>query len=226
MEQLSIIKEAIKEVSNKTQKNFISEIKEKVALYGTESLSNRELVMVLVNDMEKANLVCKEGLTAIEEMSLQELKNIISETKAIQIKVSLELSKRIRNYKREEIKISNPKDIADMLMDELRFLKQEVLVVVFLNTKNVVIGKEIVFKGSLNSSVVHPREVFSEAIKRNCASIIVAHNHPSGDPTPSGEDNNVTIRLKECGKIVGIDLLDHVIIGEGKYVSLKEKGII
>ena len=104
--------------------------------------------------------------------------------------------------------------------------KQEVFKLILLNTKNIVIGTKDVFKGTLNSSIVHPREVFKEAIHRGSASIIVCHNHPSGDPSPSKEDINITLRLKECGNIMGIELLDHIIIGNNRYVSLKEKGII
>lgn len=88
------------------------------------------------------------------------------------------------------------------------------------------IGTKDIFKGTLNSSIVHPREVFKEAIQRGSANVIVCHNHPSGDPSPSKEDIDITIRLKECGNIIGIGLLDHIIIGNNKYVSLKEKGII
>lgn len=95
-----------------------------------------------------------------------------------------------------------------------------------LNTKNVVMFIKDVSVGSLNSSIVHPREVFCDAIRKNSAFIIVCHNHPSGDPQPSNEDINVTNRLKECGKLLGIELLDHLIIGKGKYISLKEKGIV
>jgi DNA repair protein RadC len=111
-------------------------------------------------------------------------------------------------------------------MEGMRNLKQECLKVVMLNTKNIVISIKDVSIGSLNSSIVHPREVFNEAIKKNSASIIVSHNHPSGDPTPSGEDINLTHRLSECGKLIGIELLDHIIIGNGIYISLKEKGIL
>ena len=111
-------------------------------------------------------------------------------------------------------------------MNEMQNLPQEVLKLIILNTKNVVISIKEVFKGSLNSSIVHPREIFSEALKKNAASIIICHNHPSGDPTPSKEDINITLRIKECGKIIGIELLDHVIIGNGNYASMKEKSII
>ncbi len=96
----------------------------------------------------------------------------------------------------------------------------------YLNTKNQVLHKKTVFIGSLNASIVHPREVYKEALRRSAASIICIHNHPSGDPSPSREDIEVTKRLNECGKILGIDLLDHLIIGENKFVSLKEKGYL
>jgi DNA repair protein RadC len=108
----------------------------------------------------------------------------------------------------------------------MRSLKQEHLKVIMLNTKNVVIFIKDVSVGSLNSSIVHPREVFCDAIRKSSASIVICHNHPSGDPTPSNEDVNITYRLKECGKLLGIDLLDHLIIGNGRYISLKEKGIV
>ncbi|KAA0563688.1 DNA repair protein RadC [Bacillus sp. CH30_1T] len=96
----------------------------------------------------------------------------------------------------------------------------------YLNTKNQVLHKQTIFIGSLNASIVHPREVFKEAFRRSAASIICIHNHPSGDPTPSREDIEVTKRLVECGRIIGIDILDHLIIGEKKFISLKEKGYL
>lgn len=105
-------------------------------------------------------------------------------------------------------------------------MQQEVFMVITLNGKNNILSKKEIFKGSLNSSLVHPREVFKEALKNSAASIIVCHNHPSGDPTPSKEDINVTKRIKECGNIMGIELLDHIIIGDNKYISLKERGYL
>ena len=134
--------------------------------------------------------------------------------------------KKNRDTQKEMIKISSPKDIASLLINEMVNLKQEVFKLILLNTKNIVIGTKDIFKGTLNSSIVHPREVFKEAIQRGSANVIVCHNHPSGDPSPSKEDIDITIRLKECGNIIGIGLLDHIIIGNNKYVSLKEKGII
>ena len=113
-----------------------------------------------------------------------------------------------------------------LLINEMNNLNQEVLKLILLNTKNTVIGVKDVFKGSLNSSIVHPREIFREAVQRGSANIIICHNHPSGDPTPSKEDINVTLRIKQCGDLMGIKLLDHIIIGNNNYISLKEKGII
>nr|WP_276532468.1 DNA repair protein RadC [Cytobacillus horneckiae] len=99
-------------------------------------------------------------------------------------------------------------------------------VCLYLNTKNQILSKQTIFIGSLNASIVHPREVYKEAFRQSAASIICLHNHPSGDPAPSREDIDVTKRLAECGKIIGIEILDHIIIGEKKFVSLKEKGYI
>ncbi len=122
--------------------------------------------------------------------------------------------------------IRSPEDCARYMMEEMRFLQQEHFVCLYLNTKNQVIHRQTIFIGSLNSSIVHPREVFKEAFRRAAASIICLHNHPSGDPAPSREDIEVTKRLVECGRIIGIEVLDHIIIGDHKFVSLKEKGHI
>jgi DNA repair protein RadC len=211
---------------------------ERMLKYGADALSNVELLALILrsgtaeeNILNLCSRILKEtgGLNGLLNSTLEEyikLKGIKS-AKATQLMALAELSKRFRTYKSgDEFRISNPKDAADMVMEDMRYLKQEVLRVVLLNTKNVVMSAKNISVGSLNSSIVHPREVFSEAVKRSCASIIVCHNHPSGDPTPSNEDINVTQRLKECGKLLGIDLLDHIIIGDGTYLSLKEKGIL
>ncbi len=157
---------------------------------------------------------------------LQDLKGI-GEAKATQLIALSELSRRFKSFKSgEDIKIKQPKDIVDYVMEDMRYLKKEYLKLIMLNTKNVIIKSVDISVGSLNSSIVHPREVFIEAIKCSSASIIVCHNHPSGDPTPSKEDIGITSRLKECGKLIGIEVLDHIIIGNGIYVSLKEKGVL
>lgn len=126
----------------------------------------------------------------------------------------------------EPVIIRSPHDAAELLSEQMRYLQKEHFVCVFLNTKNHVIAQETLSMGSLNASIVHPREVFRAAIKCSSASLVCAHNHPSGDPTPSPEDISLTARLVEAGQIVGIDVLDHLIIGDGSFVSLKERGLM
>lgn len=212
--------------------------REKLLKYGVESLSNNELLAIILrtgssseNILNLSTRILKEtgGLNGLLTSSSEDYLNLkgIGVAKASQLLAIAEISKRFKSFKSgEQYKISEPKDAAMLLMEGMRNLKQECLKVVMLNTKNIVISIKDVSIGSLNSSIVHPREVFNEAIKKNSASIIVSHNHPSGDPTPSGEDINLTHRLSECGKLIGIELLDHIIIGNGIYISLKEKGIL
>ena len=212
---------------------------EKLLINGPDALNNAELLAVILrtgirgeNVVALSNRLLSEveGLDGLLVSSYAEITNIkgIKRIKASQLIAMVELFKRFKTLRarRQIFKITSPKDISEMLMNEMTDLSQEVLKLIMLNTKNEVIGIKDVFKGSLNTSIVHPREIFSEAVKRNSASIIICHNHPSGDPTPSAEDINITIRLKECGSIMGISLLDHIIIGNTKFVSLKEKGII
>lgn len=136
-----------------------------------------------------------------------------------------ELSKRLlEEGSREYSRVRGPEDAAAYLMPILRYEVKENFVVLLLNTQNKIIGHRVVSIGSLSASIVHPREVFKEAIKVNAASIIVAHNHPSGDPTPSREDVAVTKRLVKAGNVMDINVLDHIIIGDSKYLSMKEKG--
>lgn len=141
------------------------------------------------------------------------------------VMVIRELSKRLLlEGSREYSRVRGPEDAAAYLMPILRYEVKENFVVLLLNTQNKIIGHRVVSIGSLNASIVHPREVFKEAIKVNAANIIVAHNHPSGDPTPSREDVAVTKRLVKAGNVMDINVLDHIIIGDSKYLSMKEKG--
>lgn len=170
------------------------------------------------------------GLNGILNASVKEMTEIkgVKESKASQMIAIAELFKRFNTYKsfNEFKRVSSPNDVASMLYGEMGTFNQELLKLIILNTKNEITKIKDVFKGSLNSSLVHPREIFNEAIRNSAASIIICHNHPSGDPTPSDEDIKVTTRLKECGEIIGIKLIDHIIIGRNIYVSLKEKGIL
>lgn len=133
---------------------------------------------------------------------------------------------REKNLYYDNKRITSPEDAYRIMKDFIGSLDREVFVVACLNNKNEITNISIVHMGSLNQSLVHPREVFKTAILSNSASIICGHNHPSGDPTPSREDIEVTKRLEEAGRILGIDVLDHIIVGDERYVSLKEKGYI
>lgn len=166
--------------------------------------------------------------TELLDVSEQQLITIkgIGISKARQITAMLQLAKALAVPSHAKYSIRTPKDVYDLLEPELRHLTKEHFICLFLNTKNRVICKETVSIGSLNSAIVHPREVFRAAIKHCSASLICVHNHPSGDPTPSPEDVNLTKRLINAGEIVGIELLDHVIIGNSGFVSLKEQGSI
>jgi DNA repair protein RadC len=213
--------------------------KEKLLIYGAENLSNSELLAIILRTGTKGENVLQlsnrllselEGLDGILDVNYDNITSIkgIKEGKASQILALAELFRRIRTLRaiRKDIKINSPKDLAELVIGEMNVLSQEVLKVILLSTKNIVIGTKDVFKGSLNTSVVHPREIFKYAINKNSASIIVCHNHPSGDPTPSKEDINITLRIKECGNIIGIQLIDHIIIGNNKFISFKERGLI
>lgn len=213
--------------------------KEKLLRYGAESLSNPELLAIVLRTGTKGENVLNlsqkiitelNGLNGILNASVKEMTKIkgVKEAKASQILAIAELFRRFNTYKsfNEFKRITSPREVANMLYGEMGTSNQEVLKLIILNTKNEVIKIKDVFKGSLNSSLVHPREIFNEAIRSSAASIIICHNHPSGDPTPSSEDIKVTTRINKSGDIIGIKLIDHIIIGRNNYVSLKEKGIL
>lgn len=122
--------------------------------------------------------------------------------------------------------ISKPEDIYDLVKDDMKYFEQEHFRILMLNTKNIVINIKDIFIGASDSSVIETRKVFKEALKYNAKNITICHNHPSGDPDPSKEDVNISLRIKEAGKIIGIDLLDHIIIGDNRFISLKYKGVI
>ncbi|MBG9543554.1 RadC family protein [Cytobacillus firmus] len=212
--------------------------RERFVQNGPQGLSNHELIAILLRTGTKDESVLQlanrllthfEGLRLLKDASLDEITAIkgIGSAKAIQVLAAVEIGRRISNLTYDDrYIIRSPEDGANYVMHEMRFLSQEHFVCLYLNTKNQVLHKQTIFIGSLNASIVHPREVFKEAFRRSAASIICIHNHPSGDPTPSKEDIEVTKRLAESGKIIGIDVLDHLIIGENKFVSLKEKGYL
>ncbi|QPQ34424.1 RadC family protein [Lysinibacillus sp. JNUCC-52] len=159
------------------------------------------------------------------DVTEEELLNIkgIGKTKAQQIIATLQLARMNPVTTEQRFRIRSPHDAYEFLND-IQHLQQEHFVILGLNTKNEVLFRKTIFIGSLNASICHPREIMKELIKRSCASAILSHNHPSGDTTPSPEDIQVTERLIEAGLIIGIDIVDHIIVGSNKYLSMKEKG--
>lgn len=213
--------------------------REKLCRYGPNSLSNAELIAIIIRtgyreetaiDLAQRILsIDKKGISYLSNLTLEELTKIkgIGVCKAAQVLAAVELGRRISTHMGEEkIKVNSPNVIINLLMEEMRYLKKEYFKTIILDTKNQIISIENISIGNLNQSIVHPREVFNLAIKKSANSVILVHNHPSGDPTPSLEDVNVTNRLVEAGNIVGIKVLDHIIIGDNKYISFKEKNLI
>gem|GEM_PF-95818 len=218
--------------------------REKMLAYGADVLSNAELLAIIIGSGTKS---INESLTAIE-LSQKILKHFgddltelygasaeelfrddelpgLGVAKACKIKAALELGHRAHRPKKPLLKISTSQDAADYLMPDMKNLKQEEFVVLLLDSKNHLFKKERVTKGTVNASLVTPREVFAFAVRQHATGIIVAHNHPSGDPTPSQADKSVTRELLKSGEIIGIPLLDHIIIGN-HYFSFLEEGIL
>ncbi|MBG9792307.1 hypothetical protein ABD76_07245 [Paenibacillus dendritiformis] len=212
--------------------------RERMLQYGAEALSHAELLAILLRTGTKdesalvlaQRILNRAGhLRSLPDLSVTELTQTrgVGLAKAIQLKAGLELGRRMaRSRSDDAITIRRPQDAAEWLMESMRYYQQEHFVCLFLNTKNRIIAQQTITIGILDASLVHPREVYRAALKYGAASIICAHNHPSGDPTPSPEDASITRRLVEAGEIVGIDLLDHLVIGDNQYVSLKERGLM
>jgi len=209
--------------------------RERLRNYGAGQLSNAELLAILfrtgiqgenVLAMASRILARFEGLATLSRTSFDELcaEKGLSEAKACQVLAALELGRRASSLSPEDrVVISSPKDIANLFMAEMSLLEREELRVLLLNTKNQVMGVERLYQGSVNSALVRPAEVFTAAVRRTCPAIAIVHNHPSGDPTPSPEDVAMTARLIEAGELLDIEVIDHVVIGAQRYVSLKER---
>ena len=196
------------------------EIRERATTYGVNVLSNNEMVQLLT------------GVEIHEEIkNLNDLRDRIdllkiTDLQKLKLKSMFDFSTRINKSKNYKTKITSPDDAACSVMDELKHLKKEHFKILLLDTKNNIIKISEISIGSLNSSIVHPREVFKEAIINSSSSIILAHNHPSGESEPSHEDIVLTNRLEECGKTLGVHVIDHIIIGNDEYFSFKEEGLI
>jgi DNA repair protein RadC len=209
-----------------------SQPRERFLKHGSEVLSDAELFAIILrtgvvgeNVMEMSNrLISEFGLVNLFECSLKELQVIkgIGPNKAMQLLAMVELGKRYDQEKNSIKKITCAEDVFKLFHKDLKNKKQEHFSILMLNSQNNIIKKEPLTIGILNASVIHPREVFKPAIKYSCNKIILVHNHPSGDPTPSEEDLEITRKMIEVGEELDINVLDHVIIGEDEWWSWKE----
>lgn len=214
---------------------------EKCIRYGVQALTNRELLAVVLRTGSKGHTVLelagellklvpeREGFTGIRRMSMEELSELrgIGKVKAAQLKCTLEIARRMaREEAGEGICFESPAAVAEYYMEDLRHEEQEVLLLLMLNQRGRLLKEKYIFKGTVNASVISPREIFLEALSSRAVQIILLHNHPSGDARPSKEDLNVTRRIQNAGELLGISLTDHIIIGEHTYVSFREKNYL
>lgn len=225
-----------------TMKNLPQEERpyEKCLEKGPESLTEAELLSVIIRTGAKGSsslelsrkvleLGSQGGLIGLLHLTIPQLMEVhgIGTVKAVQLVCIGELSKRIwRTLISSQLVLDSPESIADYYMESMRHLEQEQTMLTMFNTKNMLIKDIILSKGTVNASLVSPREVFLEALKYHAVYIVLVHNHPSGDPAPSKEDLLLTNRLREAGDLIGIQLIDHIIIGDNRYISLKERGIL
>jgi len=211
--------------------------RERLQKHGAEALSSQELLALILGrgiKGESVMITAQRLLSSfgnaknISKASLEELSSIngIGIAKAAQLKAAFELAKRSDDHEGTQIPIKSHKDVIKLVRQKLKDKKKEHFLVLCLNTKNNLIKISTISTGTLDANLVHPREVFNEAIQSLASSVILVHNHPSGDPEPSDADIDITKRILETGKIVGIDVLDHIIIADNKSLSFKEKGII
>lgn len=219
--------------------------REKLLRLGPEALTDAELLAILLRTgvrghsvLELAHLILQHCARQFPEHPLKRLQGLtegdirsavpgIGDAKACQVVAAVHLGMRaVGSPLPVVVDLSNPKAVFDYLAPRMSRLEQEQFMVILLNAKNHVISVEEISEGTQTSTLVHTREIFKKAIRRSAHSIILVHNHPSGDPTPSREDREITLRLKEAGKTLGIDVLDHLVIGDRRYVSFRERGLV
>lgn len=214
---------------------------EKCETYGPSSLSDAELLAVILRtgtknlrsiDLAMNILNCSKtypGLKGLNYLNMKEFMEIngVGRVKAIQLLCLTELTKRMaKEIHRDSLRLITPQSVADYYMQDLRHLNREQVILILLDSKSKIIKDMVISSGTVNTSIMPTREVYIQALKYEAVNIILIHNHPSGDPSPSGEDIRVTKRLKEAGNLIGITLMDHIIIGDNKYISLKEQGYL
>lgn len=211
--------------------------RERLRLRGASSLSNAELLAILLRTGAQGENVLSlatrllarfDGVVGLARASFGELcaEHAVGEAKAAQVKAALELGRRLVSTQPEErATVRSPQDVYNLLMAEMALLDQEHLRVVLLNARNQVLAIHELYRGTVNTALVRPAEVFREAVREGCPAVIVVHNHPSGDPTPSADDAAMTRRLVEAGAILEIEVLDHVVIARRGFASLREQGL-
>lgn len=211
--------------------------RERLLQHGEKHLSEHELLAILLRtgtkeknvlDLSHDLLTYFDTLFELKQATIEELQQIkgIGKIKAVELKAAIELGIRIATANQVKLgKVLSSTAIGNQLIQEMKDLQQEHLVAIYLNMKNEIIKRKTVFIGSLNQAVAHPREIFKSAVKYSAARILIAHNHPSGIPKPSDNDIAFTERMVECGNLMGIEVLDHIIVGANGYVSLREEGI-
>lgn len=209
---------------------------ERLEQLGAEALSDSELLAIIIRTgFQGNNSVClaqnilncagNKGLTGLCQVSIEELKRVrgVGFVKAVQIKAVAELTRRIaKRTAKDRMVMDSPETVAEYFMEDLRHKDKECFMLLSLDGKGALLSESVISMGTVNSSLASPREVFIEALKQRAVSIILLHNHPSGDPTPSQNDILVTQKMKSAGELLGITLVDHIIIGDNSYVSLNE----
>ncbi len=211
--------------------------RERLRLRGAAALSNAELLAILLRTgatgenvvVVATRLLARfEGLPGLGRVSFAQLcsEHAVGQAKAAQLLAALELGKRLVSAQPDQrATVRSPHDVNNLLMAEMALLEQEHLRVVLLNTRNQVLGIHEVYKGNVNTAVIRPGELFREAVREGCPALIVVHNHPSGDPTPSADDAAITRQIVEAGQLLGIEVVDHIVIARQGFASLKERGL-
>jgi len=210
--------------------------RERMAQYGPEALSTAELLAIVLRVGSRGESAVRlaerllsqfGGLGGVARARIPQLAELpgLGLAKAAQVKAAFELGKRLAtSTEGQRPVVRTASDAATLVMEDLRYREQECLAAIFLDTRNQVIRAQVLTVGTLTGSPAHPREVFKEALAHGSANLILCHNHPSGDPTPSQDDIALTARMAKAGEVMGVAVLDHIIIGAGRYVSLKEAG--
>ena len=215
---------------------------EKCEHFGPEALSDAELLSVILRtgargmsalEMSREILACPgcEGLAGLHRICEQDLMQIrgMGRVKSLQVRCIAELSRRISRASigpEDGLNFQDPQTIAQYYMEDLRHETQEIVLLLCLSSKGSLLRKEVISRGTVNSAVITPREIFAAALKYRAASVILLHNHPSGDPTPSREDITFTGMVRRAGALIGITLLDHIVVGDMCYVSLRQEGLM